>query len=153
MFWHCKHFCLRNREGSAFRIQYLQFPCPGRLSGNPAWSIAGFRVIANPPGVFHATNGWGRVSKKGGFIAWLKKRGGKGDPKINHLRDKKALSFHNGFCCHELMVNLDNKFLILNWKIFLLTILSAVVMQLEAISKIGFWLNIKAGPSFNPQTC
>ena len=30
-------------------------------------------------------------------------------------------------------------------------ILSVVVMKLEAISKIGFWLNIKAGPSSIPQ--
>jgi len=24
--------------------------------------------------------------------------------------------------------------------------------SIEAISKIGFWLKVKAGPSFNPQT-
>jgi len=46
----------------------------GCLSGNPAWSIDGFRAIANEPSAFQATAVLGRASKKAGFIAWLKKR-------------------------------------------------------------------------------
>jgi hypothetical protein len=59
------------------------FSCPCRLSGNPAWSIDGFRAIGNPPSVFHATVVLNRVSKKAGFIVWLKKKSGKRQPKIN----------------------------------------------------------------------
>jgi hypothetical protein len=57
----------------------------GRLAGNPAWTIDGFRAIANPPDVFHATAVLSRVSKKAGFIVWLKKKRRKRRPKINHF--------------------------------------------------------------------
>jgi hypothetical protein len=57
----------------------------GRLSGSLAWSIDGFRVIGNPPSVFHATAVLSRVSKKAGFIVWLKKKSRKRRPKINHF--------------------------------------------------------------------
>jgi hypothetical protein len=40
---------------------------------NPAWSIDGFKAIANEPSGFHATVVLSRVSKKAGFIVWLKK--------------------------------------------------------------------------------
>jgi len=46
-------------------------------------SIDGFRAIAKPPGVFHATAVLSRVSKKEGFIAWLKKKSRKRRPKNN----------------------------------------------------------------------
>jgi len=39
-------------------------------------------VIANQPGVFHATVVLSRVSKRAGFIVWLKKREEKGGQKI-----------------------------------------------------------------------
>jgi len=58
-------------------LNRLHFHVQARLSGNPAWSIDGFRAIANPAGVSHATDFLSRVSKKAGFIVWLKKRAGK----------------------------------------------------------------------------
>jgi hypothetical protein len=51
---------------------------------NPACSINGFRAIANPPSEFHAMAVLNRVSKKAGFIVWLKKkRAGKGGQELN----------------------------------------------------------------------
>jgi len=52
------------------------------------WAIDGFRVIANPPSVFHATVVLSRASKKTGFIVWLKKESRKGRPKNNYKPSK-----------------------------------------------------------------
>jgi len=50
-------------------------------------------VIENPPGVFHAIVVLNRVSKKAGFIVWLKKRAGKDGQKLTISRMMKGANF------------------------------------------------------------
>jgi hypothetical protein len=47
----------------------------------PIRSVAGLRVIANPPSVFHETAGLSRALKKVGLIVWLKRKRRKRKPK------------------------------------------------------------------------
>jgi len=54
---------------------------------SPMSQIDGFRAIVKPPGVFHATVVLSRVSKKAGFIVWLKKKSRKRRPKVNPFQN------------------------------------------------------------------
>ena len=93
-------------------------PCPGRLSGNPAWSIDGFKVIENPPGVFHATVVLSRVAKRAGFTVWLKKRKGKGGQKLIIFKEdeKHWLNLKNSSITTHLVNNLISCQPIIQWK-------------------------------------
>jgi len=73
------------RKNDITKFEPPPIPCPGRLSGNPAWSIDGFRTVANPLYVFHATVVLSRASKKAGFKVWLKKKSRKRRLKNNLL--------------------------------------------------------------------
>jgi len=69
-----------------------------------ARSIDGFKAIENPPGVFRATAVLSRVSKRAGFIVWLKKKSRKRWLEVNLiLGGLKALVSDNCFYHHKLV--------------------------------------------------